>query len=295
MRRGVLQGRNLFLVFLLALPFVNRLDAKVHRELRGVLDGRHLKEIVGQERFFGTPALVGVHGEELRDHLNGIFRHPLRVGKVRLERVFKTVGKRWLFWSRLEFLPQAALFINVGPVFLRRVPARAEDEIQLGGLVGALQKAGTTEHLGNDASNRPHVHFRRVMRAAQQQFGRTVPQSNDPVRQPLHVAVPAAGETPISNLQFALGVDEQIGSLEIAVDHFVAVHVVGATEELLGPRLDVILRKADLGRVENARQVVLHVLKHHEHVLWNRATLFCCRRNRNRVQGRCVSYSCLFR
>lgn len=52
------------------------------------------------------------------------------------------------------------------------------------------------------------------------------------------------------------------------------MHVMGATEELSRPRLDVILREADLRSLENASQVILHVLKDHEDVLWNRA-LFC--------------------
>lgn len=59
------------------------------------------------------------------------------------------------------------------------------------------------------------------------------------------------------------------------MNHLVAVHVMGAAKQLLRPRLDVLLRKADLRRIENTRQVVFHVLKHHEDILWDRSSVFC--------------------
>ena len=55
-----------------------------------------------------------------------------------------------------------------------------------------------------------------------------------------------------------------------------------AQQQLMRPRFDVIGRKANFGRIENARQVVFEVFKHHENVLGKVSTVqrfFCTAQN----------------
>ena len=63
----------------------------------------------------------------------------------------------------------------------------------------------------------------------------------------------------------------------------ILVHVVDAAQGLMRPRLDVLVREANFGSIEDACQVKLHILKDHELILWNSSlfTMFCVAGVRN--------------
>lgn len=253
---------------------MRRQDGEIHGEITRFLARGFFKEIIREQRFLGTPAVGRVHRQQLGDELDGVLGHPLRIRQVRLECRLQAIRETRLARRWLELFPQAALFVEVRPFLFGRVPAGAKDQIQLGRLVGALEKARAAEHLRNDTADTPQVHLWRIAVASKQEFGWTVPQGDDRVGQASHVAVPATGEAPIGNLQLALFVDEQVGRLEVAVNHLLAMHVMHAAEELLRPRLDVILGETDFLGVQDASQIVFHVFEHHKDILRNRSTLF---------------------
>lgn len=214
---------------------MDRVDGEVHRELVGWLDNWILEEVIGVECLFGSPAIGGIECHEFRDEVNGVVGHPLGLRELISQSFRKAIGESGLIRRRLERLPQRTGGVKVRPVFGGGVPTCAEDEIELRRLVGTAQKARAAEHLGDDAPDAPHVNLGGVLSAPEQEFRRAVPQRNDADRQSLHLAVPAPGQAPIGDLEFALLVDEEVGRLEVPVDDFVDVHVVHARQELLRP------------------------------------------------------------
>jgi len=50
------------------------------------------------------------------------------------------------------------------------------------------------------------------------------------------------------------------------MNDLVLVHVVGTGQELLRPRLEMILRKSNLGSFKDPCQIVLEVFKDHENI-----------------------------
>ena len=132
--------------------------------------------------------------------------------------------------------------------------------------VSPFEKAGSAEHFGDNATDTPHVNLGSVIDHSQEQFWRSVPQSNNLVGESLHFGIPASGKTPIGNLEFTLAVDQEIGCLEITVDHLVLVHVVNSAEELLRPGFNMVLCQSDFGSFQDTGQIVFEILKDHKDI-----------------------------
>lgn len=269
---------NLLFIPAATFPFVDCRDGKVHDELVGSLHNGMIKKVVGVQRLFSRPTLLRVQLHELGNQVNSVVRHPLGVGKVSLECLLEAIRHARLIWTRLKLLPQAACLVNVRPVFRCGMSNRTKDEIQLRRLVCSLEKARATEHFCHDTTDTPHVDLCRVLETSEQELRRTIPQRNDLVGQALHFRVPATSQSQIGNLQFALIVYQQVGRLEIPMDHLVCVHIMDAAEQLVGPRLDMILGEFDLLSLKNTGKIILEVLKDHEDILGD-FTLVCVEQN----------------
>mmetsp|Transcript_8403 Transcript_8403/g.20962 ORF Transcript_8403/g.20962 Transcript_8403/m.20962 type:complete len:271 (-) Transcript_8403:490-1302(-) len=191
----------------------------------------------------------------------------------------RVVDGRYLQLLRHVLDPLAQLVLGVaaardgGPVgqlvhvLPRRGAGRAadlEDLVQLVRLVLAGEDGLAHQQLGKDGAHAPHVHLGPVLLRAQQQLGRAVPQRDDAVGEPRVLPLLVRARQPkVSQLHDALVVDQDVGSLEVAVQHALAVHVRQPLEQLLHDALDLRLAEAVAHRVHEPRQVVVRVVKHH--------------------------------
>jgi hypothetical protein len=66
-------------------------------------------------------------------------------------------------------------------------------------------------------------------------------------------------ETEIRNLQSPAIVDEQVGCLHISMEDVIVVKIAEALEQLQHVAFDLRFQKLDIGVVEEARQIVIHV------------------------------------
>eukprot|EP00955_Chlamydomonas_euryale_P060424 357715-Chlamydomonas_euryale.AAC.5 len=135
---------------------------------------------------------------------------------------------------------------------------------------GGLGERRAQQQLAHDAAQRPHVYRGRVDLAAEQQLGRAVPERDDHVRVGLERRAVLACEPKVADLELALGVVQDVGALEVAVQHPVGVQEVHARKHLQHEVLDV--RHAERARhadvlalgVHDALEVVVHELHDHE-------------------------------
>mmetsp|Transcript_6291 Transcript_6291/g.20034 ORF Transcript_6291/g.20034 Transcript_6291/m.20034 type:complete len:330 (-) Transcript_6291:876-1865(-) len=148
-----------------------------------------------------------------------------------------------------------------------RRPAQVPDELDLLPLHVAHQDGLAVQQLPEHAARRPHVHRRSVVASAQQQLRRTVPQRDHAVGERVLLAGRGhpAGQPPVGNAQLQVPSHQNVGRLEVAVQHPVAVDVVQPLQQLLHERLDVERRQHHTLVVQKRLQVVLAILEHHHH------------------------------
>mmetsp|Transcript_19739 Transcript_19739/g.35579 ORF Transcript_19739/g.35579 Transcript_19739/m.35579 type:complete len:262 (-) Transcript_19739:1141-1926(-) len=229
------------LILFAAVHFMHTLDGKLHAEILGLFDDRILKKVVGVQGLFGRPTSLGILFHELANEFHGFVRHPFWMWQILTQAFAESIWKDLVGRTRGILFPESTLLFQVGPILLIGSTTYLEDEFQLMGLVSSLEKSRSTEHFGNDTSDTPHVNLGCVFNTSQEEFGWSVPQGDNLVGKTFHFRVPASGESPISNFEFTLSVDQKIGCLEITMNDLVSVHVMDSAEQLLRPRLDVIL------------------------------------------------------
>jgi hypothetical protein len=149
------------------------------------------------------------------------------------------------------------------------LPGRAEqleDVEELLELGVAGEERLLPRELGEDAPDGPDVHRGGVVRAAQQNFGSSVPQRDDLVRVRFNRHGEGASEAEVGNLDDVLGfVDEEVLGLEVAVHDAVAVDVRAAEAQLVHKVLDDLLldgiRGASAREVHEPLEVLVEVLE----------------------------------
>lgn len=163
-------------------------------------------------------------------------------------------------------------------------PGRAnqiEDQQQLVAVVAAGEQRPAREQLGEDAAARPHVHRLRVLRGGQHHLGRTVPSRGDVLGHGPAAAVAAVlsgvrtrpgvhvlgnpGKTEVAYLQVAVRVDQQVGGLQVAVDHVGSVDHLQPAQRLVDEVLDVVVRQVLC--LDHTVQVRLHQLLDNVHLV----------------------------
>lgn len=123
----------------------------------------------------------------------------------------------------------------------------------------AREKRLSAEHFSQDASNRPHVDGLGVLLEGQHDFWRSVPTSGDVFGHETRVVLLRSGrssETEIANLQVTVGVEKQVGGLQVTVKDVGGVHGFEGTEGLVNEVLAVVI-----GEVLGANDTV-HISLH---------------------------------
>lgn len=147
-----------------------------------------------------------------------------------------------------------------------------------------------------NATDGPDIDLGVVVLLEEDEFGRTVPARHHVLRQlPLHAGgtvtpharashitlgvetvdgsylrfllllvlqIHLASETEVDDLQLALGVDEDVGGLQVAMHDVRALHVQKTAEQLIDDELDVVRSppRNSLGVPDNAREIPASIL-----------------------------------
>lgn len=137
------------------------------------------------------------------------------------------------------------------------------------------EERSACEHLGHDAASTPYVDAGVISPTSQKDVRCTVPQRHDLVGERVDGDTKSACETEVSELQLALGVDEEILRLEVAMEDAVVVTEGDAADQLPHEALDrgwvqgaALAAGGILVAVHVLLKVLVHVFKHeHELVL----------------------------
>ena len=129
-------------------------------------------------------------------------------------------------------------------VLLARRAEDLNDALQLVNVVLAGEDGLPPEELGKDASAAPEVHRHRVVVFREHNLGCAVPARDDVLGEVLRRAVvDAAGEAKVAHLEVAVRVEEQVGGLQVAVQHLGAVDVLHSAKHLVNEVLHVVVRE----------------------------------------------------
>mmetsp|Transcript_44586 Transcript_44586/g.104155 ORF Transcript_44586/g.104155 Transcript_44586/m.104155 type:complete len:414 (+) Transcript_44586:116-1357(+) len=136
--------------------------------------------------------------------------------------------------------------------------------LQLLDLVRSRHQRPVQQQLAEDAAHRPHVDGEAVAFGAEQELWRAVPQRDHAAGVSALRWLNRARQAKIAQLDGAVRREQQVGKLEVAVEHRVGVQMCDGTEQLLQEALDLRRREGRRHRVEQARQVVLAELEDEE-------------------------------
>ena len=207
-----------------------------------------LRKVRVVERLLHGDAVVGVEHEHARDEVQG--------GTAALGEVLAQV-----LLGPVPHLPDGLLggiVRDESHLALGGGTDHAADHVELVRGVPALEERLAAQHLREDAAERPHVDGLAVVLALGEQLGRSVPARHDVLCQiveELHLH--AARKAEVADGQVAVGVDEQVARLHVAVQHVGRVDVLEAAEDLVHEVLEMLLRQR-LARADDAVQVALH-------------------------------------
>lgn len=138
----------------------------------------------------------------------------------------------------------------------------------------AFEDGSQREEFCEDAPHCPEVDGRRVVPTSEQKFRGAVPDGDDHLvsgEEGVERLVEQTRKTEIADPDCAVGGDEDVGRLQIPMEHPVAVQVEQAVQQLKQDRLDhrrgdgMSLRLRVV--VDDLKQVVLRVLEDHEDAL----------------------------
>jgi hypothetical protein len=132
-------------------------------------------------------------------------------------------------------------------------------------VVAAGEERAAVDELHEDAADGPDVDGRRVVGGVEQQLGRAVPPRHHVLRH--HVAVGGRARQPeVADLEVAVGAEQQVAGLEVAVDHAGGVDVLEPAQDLVQEVLAVLLRQL-LPGADDLVEVRLHELHADVHVV----------------------------
>lgn len=134
-----------------------------------------------------------------------------------------------------------------------------QDLVQLIHIIPSLEDRLPREELSKDAPHAPHIDRRAIVRKAQHDLRRAVPPRGDVLRHEALVGRAAlllggavgggvaAREAEVADFELAVGVDEEVAGLEVAVEDVGGVDVFEAAEGLVDEGLEVGVRERLLG------------------------------------------------
>ena len=146
---------------------------------------------------------------------------------------------------------------------------QAEDLLELVLVGGAGEQGAAGVHLGHDAACAPDVDASVVGAGAKEDVGGAVPEGDDLVGEGVDGDAEGAGEAEVGEFELALGVDEEVLGLQVAVEDAVVVAEGDALEELMheGFTGDEVQAAAIAAGIHVLLEVFVHVFEdEHEFV-----------------------------
>mmetsp|Transcript_15112 Transcript_15112/g.31746 ORF Transcript_15112/g.31746 Transcript_15112/m.31746 type:complete len:242 (-) Transcript_15112:1210-1935(-) len=191
-------------------PFVGTVDTKFHIEFIRGLDERVIEEPFGCECLPRRPSLLRVVRKQVVNKVNCMRCHPIHsIGrKTTLQLLAEPSRKGFTPILGLKVLPKRAHPVNVRPILGSRMTHGTENEIELIRFIRPFQQSPATEHLGNNASDTPHINFCRILNTSKEKLRWAVPQGNNAVGETFHFAIPTSRQTPIRNFKLSPPIDE---------------------------------------------------------------------------------------
>ncbi|KAI6751336.1 hypothetical protein HG531_006032 [Fusarium graminearum] len=108
------------------------------------------------------------------------------------------------------------------------------------------EKRLAAEHLSEDTADRPHIDGLGVLLESQHDLRRTVPSSRDIFGHETRVILlrgSGSRKTEIADLEITVGVEEEVGGLQVSVQHVGRVHRLEGSEGLVDEVLAVVVGK----------------------------------------------------
>lgn len=166
----------------------------------------------------------------------GAFQATLHGRAINVQRAFSPTRLSGAPPAPLRHLPDVVprgLARQEVQILVARHAHHLADERQLVDGVTSGEDGPSTQHLGEDAPHRPEVDPEVVAARPEKQLGRPVPPGHDVVAHE-GVLVEGPGEAKVADLQAAVGVDEEVGRVQVAMHDVGGVRVGQAGEELRG-------------------------------------------------------------
>lgn len=187
----------------------------------------------------GGDALLGVEGEGLHEQVDAVRADGAEAHLVPVLAADGVLGGDGVLGE----------LGDAGPVVLVGGADGLADELDLVELVVAGHVGGAHDELGKDGADGPDVDGAAVVLGAKEQLGRAVPAGDDVGGHVLVRVGEAAGETEIGQLDLAVGGDEQVVGLDVAVEDEALVAEPDGAGQHAHPGLDVGGTVADIVRV----------------------------------------------
>jgi hypothetical protein len=218
-------------------------------------------------------AAARVEGEHAVQQIKGVW---VGVGEERGERLLGHVGQ-------VAHVLLGAGRADARERLLVRGTQDVQDLVELVDVVAALEERPASEQLGKNTTDRPDIDYGQLARRADTKYarrweirtrfgvvleaehdlGRAVPPRRDILSHVpsilLRVDREAARQAKIANLELAIGIDEQVARLQVAVQHVGRVDILEAAQDLVDEGLEVGIGKR-LAGADNGSQIAFHEL-----------------------------------
>mmetsp|Transcript_28317 Transcript_28317/g.83162 ORF Transcript_28317/g.83162 Transcript_28317/m.83162 type:complete len:375 (-) Transcript_28317:10-1134(-) len=237
------------------------LKVKAEGRLREGLIARVVQrcEVGVCERLLHGDALGRVEEQQFVEQVDG---HGVSVGVDLLK------GDLWLKGQGPD-VPPRLLRLDVVDVLVVGGADDVRDEVELVDVVLTWEERLPPEELCKDAPHRPHVDGLRVLLPRQHDFRCPVPPRGHVLRHEPRVVlfgVCHAREAEVTHLEVAVAVEEEVGRLQVPVEHVCRVDVFEAAKDLVEEVLAVVVGER-LRRRDDLVQVCVHELRDNVHIL----------------------------
>lgn len=212
-----------------------------------------------EQHLAGGDALLGVEGEGLHEEVDAVGADGAEAHLVPVLGVDRVLGGDGV-------LGQLG---DAGPVVVGRGANGLANHLDLVELVVPREEGGAHDELGEDGADGPDVDGARVVPGAEEELGRAVPARDDVGGHVLVRVGEAARQAKVGELDVAVGGDEQVVGLDVAVQDEVLVAEPHGAGEHAHPGLDVGGAVAHAVRVadEHFQVAERQVLEHQVEVL----------------------------
>mmetsp|Transcript_54149 Transcript_54149/g.144737 ORF Transcript_54149/g.144737 Transcript_54149/m.144737 type:complete len:262 (-) Transcript_54149:276-1061(-) len=198
----------------------------------------------------GAP-FIGIEQESFAQEIECTWR---RVRKQLLQ------GNRFCKLQRLD--EASALVVQCFvQIFLSRSSKHMDDECQLMARIVSRKERLPSEHLRENAPDRPDINCHGVVAPRTQHFWRTIPARAHVFRHgKLVLTLLDPCKSKVANFQVAVRVDQQISRLQVPMDDLCRMDVLQAAHDLVQEELAVVISQ-QLRTSEDRRKVRLHQLR----------------------------------